>query len=122
MNCYILTDGFDLEECARHIAERTEQFIAPYAGRALFINDRIENPSQSDDYPEWNLGIQFEFDALTPSERRDLILFFHQLSAEIGRSFVFGGQRAKEDESEDWHFIDANDSIEPILDFVTEGI
>ena len=122
MDCYILTDGFDLDDCAGHIAERTENFIAPYAGRTSFINEQSSSSSQPDDYPEWNLGIQFEFDALSPSERRDIILFFYQLSTEIGRSFVLGGRRANGDESEDWHFIDANDPIEPILDFVAGKI
>ena len=121
MNCYILADVFDLEDCAALITERAERFIMPYAGRALFINERSTNPSLSTDYPDWHLGIQFRFEALTPSERKDVILFFHQLSAEIGRAFVLGGRGARGGESEDWHFIDANSSIDPILDFVTKG-
>ncbi len=120
MNCYILADGFDLEDCAALITERAKRFIFPYTGRILFINERIATPSPSSDYPDWHLGIQFQFEALNPSERRDVILFFHQLSFEIGRAFVFGGRAAKGGESEDWHFIDANSSIDPVLNFVTK--
>jgi hypothetical protein len=88
---YIYVDGSDLDEVAPDLRYRIEAFVAPYGGRVRVVDQRKEEEPGPGDLPDWDLGVNFELDALTDSEKKDLLLFFQSLSAEFRREFVLGG-------------------------------
>ncbi|RXK55640.1 hypothetical protein ESB00_07060 [Oleiharenicola lentus] len=88
---YIYADGSDLDDIAAVLRARIEAFIAPYGGRVRVVDQREERKEESADWPDWDLGVNFEFETLSDTEKKDLLLFFQSLSAEFGRDFIVGG-------------------------------
>lgn len=70
------------------------------------------------DLPDWNLGLNFEVELLSPTKFDQLILFLCQTAAETQREFVVGGCGPKAQSAEDWGFIGTH--LEP-LDFPHSG-
>lgn len=85
---YIYADGSDLDEIAPELRARIEAFVTPYSGRVRVVDQREERKEESTNWPDWDLGVNFESETLSDAEKKDLLLFFQQLSAEFGRDFV----------------------------------
>lgn len=88
---YIYVDGSDLNEVAWELRSRIEAFVEPYHGRVRVVDQRAEEGEVSSDLPHWDLGVNFELDALTDLEKKDLVLFFQTLSTQFSRDFILGG-------------------------------
>ena len=88
---YIYVDGTDLDEIAPELRSRIEAFVEPYRGRVRVVDQRAEEDEASADLPDWDLGVNFEIEALADAEKKDLVLFFQNLSGEFGRDFIVGG-------------------------------
>jgi hypothetical protein len=88
---YIYADGSDLAEIAPELRARIEAFVAPYSGRVRVVDQCEERKEESADRPDRDLGVNFEFETLSAVEKKDLLLFFQNLSTEFGRDFVVGG-------------------------------
>ena len=114
---YIYVDGSDLGEIAAELRTRIEAFVAPYAGRVRVVDQRADGAQGSVDLPDWDLGINFEVDALTDAEKKDLLLFFQSLSAEFGRDFVLGGA-LPHGQSEDFLAVSAGEALDRAIDLL----
>ena len=114
---YIYVDGSDLDEVAPELRARIETFVAPYGGRVRVVDQRDEDEQGSAGLPDWDLGVNFEFDALTDAEKKDLLLFFQSLSAEFGREFVLGGA-VSHGGGDDFITIAAGVSLDPAIDLL----
>jgi hypothetical protein len=117
---YIYSDGADIEATAPEMCERIEGFVAAYAGRVRFVDQRDEKKDHGSDLPHWEFGVNFEDDRLTDAEKKDLLLFFQSLSAEFSRDFVVGFS-TRHGESEDITFVSAADSLEPVIEVLLEA-
>ena len=101
-------------DCALELRLRIESFIAPYGSRVRVVDQREEEKPNSGDLPDWDLGVNFEFDALSDVEKKDIALFFQSLSSEFGRDFVVGGVLPN-GQADDFIAISAGESLDPIL-------
>jgi hypothetical protein len=113
---YIYADGNDLDGIAAEVRLRIETFVEPYRGRVRVVDQRAEDASA--DLPNWDLGVNFEFESLTDAEKKDLLLFFQCLSAEFGREFILGAA-LPHGLSEDFISVSAAESLEPAIDLLT---
>ncbi len=113
---YIYADGNDLDDIAAEVRSRIEAFVEPYRGRVRVVDQRAEEVST--DLPDWDLGVNFEFESLTDAEKKDLLLFFQFLSAEFDRDFILGGA-LPHGLSEDFVSVSATESLEPAIDLLT---
>jgi len=93
---------------------RIEAFVAPYGSRVRVVDQREAEKTNSDDLPDWDLGVNFEFDALSDAEKKDIALFFQSLSGEFGRDFIIGGVLPS-GQTDDFIAISAAESLDPIL-------
>jgi hypothetical protein len=116
---FIYADAPNLREIAEEIRERIEMFIAPYSGRVRLVDQREETAvhATATELQNWDLGINFEFDALAEVEKRDLVLFFQQLSAEFGIDFTLGGA-LEHGLAEEFLTISAAESLEPAIELL----
>ena len=112
---YIYVDGSDLDGVAPELRSRIEAFVEPYRGRVRVVDQRAEEDKASADLPDWDLGVNFEFEALTDAEKKDLVLFFQSLSAEFGRDFILGGV-LPHGQTEDLVGITADESLQGVFD------
>ena len=110
---YIYVDGSDLDEIAPELRARIDSFVVPYRGRVRVVDQRGE-VGVSDDLPDWDLGVNFDLEALTPAERKDLLLFFQNLSGEFGRDFILGGV-LPQSQTDDFVAISAGESLDPAI-------
>ena len=113
---YIYAEGYDLDEIALDLHLQIEAFIAPYDGRVRLVDQRQEKAS-STDLPNWDLGVNFEIDALTDVERKDILLFFQGLSGEFGRDFIVGGV-SLQGQADDCLAISAGGSLDPAIELL----
>jgi hypothetical protein len=88
---YIYVDGSELGHIAPKLLARIEAFVEPYEGRVRVVDQRAEDDEASADLQDWDLGVNFEVEALTDAEKKDLVLFFQTLSGEFARDFILGG-------------------------------
>ena len=93
---------------------RIESFVAPYGSRVRVVDQRENEKPNSGDLPDWDLGVNFEFDALSDAEKKDIALFFQSLSGEFGRDFIIGGILPS-GQTDDFIAISATESIDPAL-------
>ena len=112
---YIYVDGSDLDGVAPELRSRIEAFVEPYRGRVRVVDQRAEEDKASADLPDWDLGVNFEFEALTDAEKKDLVLFFQSLSAEFGRDFILGGV-LPHGQTEDLVGITADEPLQGVFD------
>jgi hypothetical protein len=115
--CHIYVDGSDLGEIAPELRERIEAFVQPYQGRVRIVDQPGTQPADAVDLPTWDLGVNFEFQALTQAEKKELLVFFQSLSAEFDRDFVLGGGLAA-GQSEEVVTIAVGLSLKPALEFL----
>ena len=113
---YIYAEGNDLDGIAAEVRLRVEAFIEPYQGRVRVVDRRAK--AVSSDLPDWDLGVNFEFQSLTDVEKKDLLLFFQCLSAEFDRDFILGGALSH-GLSEDFVSLSAAESLVPAIDLLT---
>jgi hypothetical protein len=115
---YIYADGADLEDIAFEMRARIEKFIEPYQGRVRVVDQREEKEKEeSPELPDWDLGVNFEIESLSDVEKKDLLLFFHSLSAEFGRDFILGGA-LPHGLSGDFVSVSAAEPLEPAIDLL----
>lgn len=112
---YIYVDGSDLDEVAPELRSRIETFVEPYRGRVRVVDQRAEEDEASVDLPDWDLGVNFEFEALTDAEKKDLVLFFQTLSGEFTRDFILGGVLPR-GQTDDLVGITAGESLDGAFD------
>ena len=113
---YIYADGNDLDDSAAEVRSRIETFVEPYRGRVRVVDQRADDVAT--ELSDWDLGVNFEFESLTNAEKKDLLLFFHCLSADFGRDFIVGGA-LPHGLSEDFVSISAAESLERAIDLLT---
>ena len=113
---YIYAEGYDLDEIALDLHLQIEAFIAPYGGRVRLVDQRQEE-ANSTDSPNWDLGVNFEIDALTDVERKDILLFFQSLSGAFGRDFIIGGV-SLHGQADDCLAISAGESLDSAIDLL----
>jgi hypothetical protein len=113
---YIYCDGSDLEEMAPLLRPRIEAFIALYGDRVRFVDQRrIEK--EGTDLPNWDFGVNFEFDALTDTEKKDILLFFQSLSGEFDRDFIVGGL-SQFAQADDFMTVSSGESLDPVIELL----
>lgn len=110
---YIYCDGSDLDEIAVLLRRRIEDFIAFYCGRVRLVDQRRKE-KEGTDLPDWDLGVNFEIEALADAEKKDLLLFFQSLSGEFERDFVVGGLSLF-GQADDFMTVSARESLEPAI-------
>jgi hypothetical protein len=113
---YIYVDGCDLAEISGQLIHRIEQFSEPFRGLLRLVDQRGE--IASDDLPDWDLGVNFDINALTDDEAKHILLFFQSLTKEFSRDFVLGSEQPT-GLGEDLFAITATGSIEEALAFLT---
>jgi hypothetical protein len=114
---YIYADGSDLDGVSSELRARIEAFVAPYKGRVRVVDQHKKGKKDSVDIPDWDLGVNFESEALTDAEKKDLLLFFQSLSAEFGRDFVVGGALPQR-QTDDFVVVSATEPLEPAIDLL----
>ena len=107
---YIYVDGSDLAEIASGLRTRIEDFVSFYGGRVRVVEQRRRSG--------WDLGVNFEFDSLADAEKKDLLLFFQNLSAEFDRDFIIGGE-LPHGLTEDLVTLAPTESLEPAIVLLT---
>lgn len=112
---YIYVDGADLDTVAPELRSRIEVFVEPYRGRVRVVDQRAEEDQAFADLPDWDLGVNSEFEALADAEKKDLVLFFQTLSGEFGRDFILGGV-LPHGQTEDFVGISAAESLDGAFD------
>ena len=112
---YIYVDGSDLSEIATELRTRIEAFVSPYAGRVRVVDQRAGGTQEAADLLDWDLGVNFEVDALAAVEKKDLLFFFQSLSAQFGRDFVLGAS-LPHGQSEDFVSISADEPVDRAMD------
>ncbi len=113
---YIYVDGSDLAEISEQLIRRIEKFSEPFRGLLRLVDQRSE--ITSNDLPFWDLGINFDVNALTDEEAKRVLLFFRSLAQEFSREFVLGLEQSS-GLGEDLFEITATASIEEALKFLT---
>ena len=111
---YIYADGNDLDEVALDMRLRIEAFIAPYGSRVRVVDQRREEKEDSTDLPDWDLGVNFEIESLADVEKKDLLLFFQNLSAQFDRDFILGGV-SPYGQADDFLSVSAAEPLEPAI-------
>jgi len=112
---YIYLDGADIEEIAPAMREKIEAFVGAYGDRVLVVDQREEKAKEDGDLPDWEFGVNFESDALSDSEKRDLLFFFQTLGSDFGRGFVVGFV-TRHGQTEDIAFVSPDDSFDQALE------
>jgi hypothetical protein len=105
---FAYVDGSDLDEVSCQLVEAFSNFLNTWGvSSARLVNDKFPRTAElrDDDLPEWNLGLNFEAEHLSPTEFDQLISFLSRTAAETQREFVVGGYGPKSQFAEDWGFI-----------------
>lgn len=114
LRAYAYVDGSDLDEIGSQLAEIFADFLSTWGiTSARLVNDKYPRTpdSREDDLPDWNLGLNFEAERLSPTEFNQLISFLSRTAAETQREFVIGGYGPSSQFAEDWGFIGTH--VEP---------
>jgi len=111
---YIYSDGADIEAIAPVMRAKIEAFVAPYGARVLVVDQRATTAEEGS-LPDWEFGVNFESDALSSDEKRDLLFFFQSLGIEFGRGFVVGFV-TRHGQTEDIAFVSPDDSFDQALE------
>lgn len=111
LKVYAYVDGSDLDEVSCQLVEVFTNFLHTWGiSSARLVNDKFPRTAdlRDDDLPEWNLGLNFEVERLSPKEFDQLISFLSRTAAETQREFVIGGCEPASQFAEDWEFIDTH--------------
>jgi hypothetical protein len=98
LKVFVYVDGSDLDEISSQLAEAFTNFLSTWGvSSARLVNDKFPRTAnlRDDDLPDWNLGLNFEAERLSPTEFDQLISFLSQTAAETQREFVVGGYGPK---------------------------
>ena len=123
---YIYVDGSDLDDVEALLLRGLESFVQSWGvAGARVINDKFERTPDllPEDWPEWNLGLNAEFDVLPESKVETLFRFLTSLAKESGREFVVGTWDSETQITEDWCFIGTvpdPENLELLLDLFAE--
>ena len=108
LTVYVYVDGSDLDEVSYRLVEAFTNFLHTWGiSSARLVNDKFPRTAdlRNDDLPEWNLGLNFEAERLSPTEFDQLLSFLFQTAAATQRDFVIGGCGPTSRFSEDWAFV-----------------
>jgi hypothetical protein len=108
LKVFAYVDGSDFDEVSSQLVAAFTNFLNTWGvSSARLVNDKFPRTAdlRDDDLPEWNLGLNFEVEGLSPTEFDQLISFLSRTAAETQREFVIGGYRPKSQFTEDWGFI-----------------
>lgn len=111
LKVFAYVDGSDLDEVSSQLVEVFTNFLDTWGvSSARLVNDKFPRTAdlRDDDLPEWNLGLNFDAERLSPIEFDQLISFLSRTAAETPREFVIGGYRPKSQFAEDWGVIDTH--------------
>ncbi|WP_426341352.1 hypothetical protein ACN9MZ_06185 [Pseudoduganella sp. S-14] len=107
---YAYVDGSDLHEVENLLLPRFSDFIAKWGvPSAAVVNDKLARSEihQSQDLPDWNIGLNFDVETLSPARIEELLKFLADLVTRTGREFAIGVWHQNEGLGEDLFFIDA---------------
>jgi hypothetical protein len=105
---FVYVDGSDLDQVSSQLVEAFRNFLNKWGvASARFVNDKFPRTAdlRDDDLPDWNLGMNFEAERLSPTEFNQLISFLVRTAAETQREFVIGGYGPQSQFAEDWGFV-----------------
>lgn len=108
LKVFAYVDGSDLDEVSCQLVEAFTNFLNTWGvSSARLVNDKFPRTAElrDDDLPEWNLGLNFEAEQLSPAEFDQLISFLSRTVADTQREFVIGGYGHQSQFAEDWGFI-----------------
>ncbi|MRW92026.1 hypothetical protein GJ699_18695 [Duganella sp. FT80W] len=108
INAYAYVDGSNLDGVSSQIAEAFANFLPTWSiSSARLVNEKLPRTAdlRDDDLPDWNLGLNFEAERLSPTEFDQLVSFLSRTAAETQREFVIGGYGPTYQLAEDWGFI-----------------
>lgn len=108
LRVFAYVDGSDLDEVSSQLGEAFVNFLKTWGISSVrLVNDKFPRTDdlRDDDLPEWNLGLNFEVERLSPTEFDQLISFLSRTAAETQREFVIGGYGPGSQFAEDWGFI-----------------
>lgn len=108
LKAFAYVDGSDLDEVSCQLVEAFTNFLNTWGvSSGRLVNDKFPRTAElrDDDLPEWNLGLNFEAEQLSPTEFDQLISFLSRTAAETQREFVIGGYGPNSQFAEDWGFV-----------------
>lgn len=108
LKVYVYVDGSDLDEVSGQLVKQFCSFVETWeVPSASVVNDRLPRTAElkDNDLPEWNIGLNFEVEFLSPSELKGLIDFLSETAVKTGREFVIGGYVDSSQFAEDWGYI-----------------
>ena len=114
LKVFAYVEGSDLDEVSSQLVEAFTNFLELWGvSSARLVNDKFPLTAdlRDDDLPEWNLGLNFEAQRISPAEFDQLISFLSRTAADTQREFVIGGCGHTSQFAEDWGFIDTH--LEP---------
>jgi hypothetical protein len=114
LKVYVYVDGSDLDEVSSQLVDAFTNFLSTWGiSSAGLVNDKFPRTAdlRDGDLPDWNLGLNFEAERLSPTEFDQLISFLSRTAGETQREFVIGGYGPGSQFAEDWEFISTH--IEP---------
>ncbi len=112
---YVYVDGSDLSDLEDSLLQFFETFLLSWGVQgARVINDKFERTPdlRPEDLPDWNLGLNLEFDSLPKPKLEELIRFLSELARKTGREFVIGCWDSESQISEDWCFIGEDSDLQ----------
>ena len=116
---YIYVDGSDLDDVADLLLKRFAE-IARTLPQARVVDDRFERTPDMDpdDFPDWNLGLNFDLDRASISLVPGLLESVRSLAKESDRDFVVGYYDKHSKIDEDIGFIQPAKDFSRICSFL----
>jgi len=108
---YVYVDGSDLVDVEGKLLKAFDEFLRCWKMEsARVINDKYERTPdlRPEDLPDWNLGLNLEFDSLPKDKLGELVRFLAELASGTGREFVIGCWNSETKIAEDWLFVGEN--------------
>lgn len=124
LQIYAYVDGSDLHNIENLLLDRFQEFSKTWGVDSVrVVNDKYpRTPDLSpEDFPDWNLGINVEFENISRNELEALVCFLSNAAAESKREFVIGIYFPEKHISEDLCFIGSEVKQENI-DFLAEQL
>ena len=100
---YIYVDGSDLDDVGSSIVSDLNEWLLSNSVNARVINEKFDKTPDmgSDDYPDWNLGLNFDKAQDVCKELELTIPFMSEIASKYRRDFVIGYYDKESNISED---------------------
>jgi len=105
---YAYVDGSDLHEVEGMLLKKFRCFSESWGiESAQVVNEKYPRTSDlaPEDFPDWYLGLNFEFESLPRDKIEALVEFLASIADETDREFVIGAYHQATGATEDWCFI-----------------